>query len=97
MGLCAGPVAVAVGWLPRGLLQHPLQDAFSHCHALQCGFCTPAMVLAAFELIERNASPSREEIEEALSGQLCRCTGYEPIVDAVLLATGQASATAISS
>jgi carbon-monoxide dehydrogenase small subunit len=62
---------------------HPLQEAFAAHHALQCGYCTPAMVLAALELLERDPSPSRADIEHALSGNLCRCTGYTPIVDAV--------------
>jgi len=62
---------------------HPLQRAFSEHHALQCGFCTPAMVLSALELLEQSRAPTREEIEHALSGNLCRCTGYTSIVDAV--------------
>ena len=57
---------------------------------LQCGFCTPAMILAAVELLSRDGAPSREAIEEALSGQLCRCTGYEPIIEAVVLAASRA-------
>jgi len=65
---------------------HPVQVAFSECHALQCGFCTPAMVLSVVELLEREPDPSRDAIEEALAGQLCRCTGYEPIIEAVELA-----------
>lgn len=68
---------------------HPVQEAFSECHALQCGFCTPAMVLVAAELIERQPSPTTEDIEEALSGQLCRCTGYVAIVEAVALASAR--------
>lgn len=62
---------------------HPLQRAFSEHHALQCGFCTPAMVLSALELVEQDDAPTRQEIERALSGNLCRCTGYLSIVDAV--------------
>ena len=62
---------------------HPLQEAFWEKHGLQCGFCTPAMLLTAVELFESNPSPSREEIREAMSGNLCRCTGYQTIVDAV--------------
>jgi len=68
---------------------HPVQEAFAECHSLQCGFCTPAMVLAATELLGRESSPSIEEIEEALSGQLCRCTGYVAIVDAVTQAAAR--------
>jgi carbon-monoxide dehydrogenase small subunit len=62
---------------------HPIQQAFSEHHALQCGFCTPAMVLSALDLLERNPTPTRHEIEHALSGNICRCTGYTSIVDAV--------------
>jgi carbon-monoxide dehydrogenase small subunit len=62
---------------------HPLQRAFSEHHALQCGFCTPAMVLSALELLEQESAPVRQEIEHALSGNLCRCTGYTSIIDAV--------------
>ena len=62
---------------------HPLQEAFWEHHGLQCGFCTPAMLLTAKELLDANPSPSREEIQEAVSSNLCRCTGYQTIVDAV--------------
>jgi aerobic-type carbon monoxide dehydrogenase small subunit (CoxS/CutS family) len=61
----------------------PLQAAFHRHHALQCGFCTPGILLAAVDLLSRNPTPSREEIVDMLSGQLCRCTGYTPIVDAI--------------
>ena len=62
---------------------HPVQQAFHEQHALQCGFCTPGMVLAAVSLLEENASPSEDEIRRALEGNLCRCTGYQNIVKAV--------------
>jgi aerobic carbon-monoxide dehydrogenase small subunit len=62
---------------------HPVQEAFHEQHGLQCGFCTPGMVLTALELLRRNPSPSRDEIEEGMSGNLCRCTGYVGIVDAI--------------
>jgi aerobic carbon-monoxide dehydrogenase small subunit len=62
---------------------HPVQAAFVEYGAVQCGFCTPGMVLAAADLLERNSNPSREEIRVGLSGNLCRCTGYVKIVDAV--------------
>ncbi len=62
---------------------HPVQRAFVNHGAVQCGFCTPGMVLAAVDLLERNPAPSREEIRRGLSGNLCRCTGYQKIVDAV--------------
>jgi aerobic carbon-monoxide dehydrogenase small subunit len=65
---------------------HPLQEAFWEHHGLQCGYCTPGMIMAAADLLERNASPSEHEVREALAGNLCRCTGYHNIVKAVLSA-----------
>jgi aerobic-type carbon monoxide dehydrogenase small subunit (CoxS/CutS family) len=62
---------------------NPLQQAFKDCHALQCGFCTPGILMAATDLLSRDGSPDRAEIEDLLSGHLCRCTGYTPIVDAI--------------
>ena len=62
---------------------HPLQAAFREHHALQCGFCTSGILMAAVELVERGGRVPREEIVDLLSGHLCRCTGYEPIVDAI--------------
>jgi carbon-monoxide dehydrogenase small subunit len=63
-----------------------LQDSFWETHAQQCGFCTPGMLIAAHALLQRNLAPSDEEIREAIAGNLCRCTGYKPIVDAIRLA-----------
>jgi aerobic-type carbon monoxide dehydrogenase small subunit (CoxS/CutS family) len=65
-----------------------LQRAFRERHALQCGFCTPGILMAATDFLARNPSPSRAEVVDLLSGQLCRCTGYEPIVQAILDAAG---------
>jgi len=65
---------------------HPLQQAFHEQHGLQCGFCTPGMVLTALELLRRNPQPSRGEIESGMSGNLCRCTGYAGIIDAIEVA-----------
>jgi len=62
---------------------HPMQEAFSRCHGLQCGFCTPGFVLTAVHLLENEPSPTREQIRSGLSGNICRCTGYMGIVDAV--------------
>jgi carbon-monoxide dehydrogenase small subunit len=62
---------------------HPVQQAFSQCHGLQCGFCTPGMVMASVDLLRRNPTPTPEEIAEGLSGNLCRCTGYVNIIRAV--------------
>jgi carbon-monoxide dehydrogenase small subunit len=67
---------------------HPLQEAFIACHGLQCGFCTPGMVMAACCLLQANPKPSDEQIAEALEGNLCRCTGYVNIVAAVRQAAG---------
>ena len=63
-----------------------LQDAFCETHGMQCGYCTPAMILAAHSLLSKNASPTREEIVDAISGNICRCTGYAQIVEAIALA-----------
>jgi carbon-monoxide dehydrogenase small subunit len=65
---------------------HPLQKAFWEKHGLQCGFCTPGMLLTADELLAKNLNPTRDEVADAISGNLCRCTGYETIVDAILAA-----------
>jgi carbon-monoxide dehydrogenase small subunit len=70
---------------PDGTL-HPLQEAFLEAGAVQCGYCTPGMILTAKALLDRNPHPSRAETREALAGNLCRCTGYKKIVDAVELA-----------
>jgi carbon-monoxide dehydrogenase small subunit len=63
---------------------HPLQEAFWNKHGLQCGYCTPGMIMAAADLLERNPNPSEEEVRHGLEGNLCRCTGYHNIVQAVL-------------
>ncbi len=68
---------------------HPLQDAFSACHGLQCGFCTPGMIMSAKALLDENPQPSEAQIVHALEGNLCRCTGYVNIVAAVQLAARQ--------
>ena len=65
---------------------HPLQAAFADLGAAQCGYCTTGMLMAAKALLDRNPNPSRDEVIEAISGNLCRCTGYEPIVEAILAA-----------
>ena len=65
---------------------HPLQEAFREAHAVQCGFCTPGFLMTLVPFLEENPNPNEEEIREALSGNLCRCTGYQHIVDAVRLA-----------
>ena len=70
--------------MKRGAELHPLQAAFMEHFAAQCGYCTPGMLMAAKALIDRNPTPSRGEVVEAISGNICRCTGYEPIIDAIL-------------
>ena len=77
-----GEVQTVEGLARNGEL-HPLQRAFNEQHALQCGYCTPGMIMAATEILERNPDPSDEEIRKALEGNLCRCTGYQNIVEAV--------------
>jgi len=72
---------------PEGL--HPIQKAFVDKGAIQCGFCTPGMILTAKSLLEKNPSPDRDEIRRAISGNLCRCTGYHKIVDAIEAASAQ--------
>ena len=66
-----------------------LQDSFCEAHALQCGFCTPGMIVAAHALLEENSAPSEAQIREAIGGNLCRCTGYQQIVDAIQLAASR--------
>jgi carbon-monoxide dehydrogenase small subunit len=68
---------------------HPMQRAFSHQHGLQCGFCTPGMIMASVSILAENPKPTRREVREALEGNLCRCTGYHNIVNAVMEASGQ--------
>jgi carbon-monoxide dehydrogenase small subunit len=68
---------------------HKVQEAFRECHGLQCGFCTPGMIMQSVDLLNRNATPTEEEIRLGLEGNLCRCTGYHNIVRAVQTASGQ--------
>jgi aerobic carbon-monoxide dehydrogenase small subunit len=68
---------------------HPIQQAFWEKHGLQCGYCTPAMLMAAVELLEADPSPSRDDIRSAVGANLCRCTGYQTIVEAIELAAGR--------
>jgi len=68
---------------------HPLQDAFHRNHGLQCGYCTPGMIMAASSFLQENPNPTEEEVRESLEGNLCRCTGYQNIVASILDAAGQ--------
>ena len=76
-------VTTVEGLAPEADELHPLQAAFREAHALQCGFCTPGILLSMLPFLEANPDPSEEEIRQALSGNLCRCTGYQNIVEAV--------------
>src|SRR5260221_11685009 len=71
---------------------HPVQEGFWEKHGLQCGYCTPGMIIAASQIIDRNPNPSREQIRHGLDGNLCRCTGYQHIVEAVEYAAQKANA-----
>ena len=75
--------------LSDGVDLHPLQEAFWNKHGLQCGFCTPGMIIAADQLLKTNPNPTREEIRHGLEGNICRCTGYQNIVSAVESAAGK--------
>ncbi len=80
---CAGADVRTVEGLAEGAALHPLQESFADLGAAQCGYCTPAMLMTACALLEKSPDPGREEIREALSGVLCRCTGYLQIFEAV--------------
>ncbi|MCX8004401.1 MAG: (2Fe-2S)-binding protein [Burkholderiaceae bacterium] len=78
-----GCAVTTVEGLAQGERLHPVQQAFIDCHGLQCGFCTPGMLMSAVALLAENPDPTREEIERALEGNFCRCTGYANIVAAI--------------
>lgn len=80
-----------VAGLGDGARLHPLQDAFMRHFAAQCGYCTPGMLMAAKALLDRNPRPTREDVIDAISGNLCRCTGYEAIIEAILDAASASS------
>ncbi|MER6170962.1 (2Fe-2S)-binding protein [Streptosporangium sp. NPDC001681] len=88
-GQAEGRVVRTIEGLADGDRLDPVQEAFVECGAVQCGFCTPGLVVQAHDLIERIPRPSDAEIREALAGNLCRCTGYEKILDAVRLAAAR--------
>ncbi len=83
---CEGRAVTTIEGVAEGAKPHPLQDAFDVTGGAQCGFCTPGILMSAYALLQRERSPSREQIQHALSGNLCRCTGYTKIIDAVELA-----------
>lgn len=78
-----GAEITTIEGLARDGKLHPVQEGFWECHGLQCGYCTPGMILASVELLKRNPKPTRAEIAHGLEGNLCRCTGYSHIIDAV--------------
>ena len=80
----------------EGGVLHPLQAAFREAHGLQCGFCTPGMLMTLVPFLRDNPTPTAEEIREAISGNLCRCTGYQKIVEAVQLAADRASSPTVT-
>ncbi|MEM7275146.1 MAG: (2Fe-2S)-binding protein [Actinomycetota bacterium] len=83
-----GQAVTTIEGLADGEAMHPMQEAFMNCHALQCGYCTPGMVMASVSLLDENPTPTEAEVREGLEGNLCRCTGYHNIVKAVLTAAG---------
>jgi len=85
-GQAEGREVLTVEGLAEGDMLHRVQEAFVAAGAVQCGFCTPGLVVAAHDLLERDPDPSEADIREALAGNLCRCTGYQKIIDAVQLA-----------
>jgi len=89
---CEGRSIETVSGLADGPTLHPLQAAFMEHFAAQCGFCTPGMLMAAKALLDHNPNPTRVEVVEAIAGNICRCTGYEPIINAILAAAQQRGA-----
>src|SRR5919109_4151068 len=82
-----GATLMTVEGLAQGEELHPLQRAFHENHALQCGFCTPGFLMTALAFLQENPHPTEAQVREAISGNICRCTGYEPIVQAILQAS----------
>jgi aerobic carbon-monoxide dehydrogenase small subunit len=91
-----GAEITTIQGLANGTL-HPLQQAFHEEHALQCGYCTPGMIMAAADLLKENPHPTEEQVREGLEGNLCRCTGYQNIVRAVLKAAQAGQTSGVSS
>ena len=94
-----GAELLTVEGLARGNELHPLQKAFHERHALQCGFCTPGFLMTAFAFLKETPTPTEAQVREAISGNLCRCTGYLPIVQAILQAaseSGESSGKSVS-
>jgi len=81
-----GADIMTIEGLSDGKTLHPIQEAFREHHGLQCGYCTPGMLLTSYELLQENPAPTEDEVKTAVSGVLCRCTGYKQIVDSVMAA-----------
>lgn len=92
----AGAKITTIEGLSQGGQLHPLQAAFREAHGLQCGFCTPGMIMSAADLLAKNPNPSEQDIRSWLLGNICRCTGYHNIVKAVQIAAGQTSGQAVA-
>jgi len=82
-----GAELMTVEGLAQGDTLHPLQQAFQEHHALQCGFCTPGLLMTAYALLQETPHPSTDEVREAIAGNICRCTGYAPIIQAIVQAS----------
>jgi aerobic carbon-monoxide dehydrogenase small subunit len=89
-----GAKVTTIEGLARNGHLHPVQEGFWECHGLQCGYCTPGMILSGVQLLESNANPTRDQIAHALEGNLCRCTGYSHIIDAIEYASKKISSAA---
>jgi carbon-monoxide dehydrogenase small subunit len=89
-----GHRVLTIEGLAEGERLHPIQEAFVETGAIQCGYCTPGMVLRARDLLDHNPRPTVDEIKDAISSHICRCTGYVKIIDAIQLASGKMQATA---
>jgi carbon-monoxide dehydrogenase small subunit len=83
-----GEITTVEGLSSNGAL-HPVQNAFAECHGLQCGYCTPGLLLSTLHLLKRNAKPTEKQIRKAIAGNTCRCTGYQNILKAIRMAAGE--------
>ena len=89
-----GSTVTTIEGLAQGGRLHPVQEAFREHHGLQCGFCTPGMIMTAVDMLKRIPNPTEEQVRENLEGNLCRCTGYHNIVKAIMAAAGSSTPTA---
>ena len=94
VGQAAGSNITTIEGIAKGDELHPMQAAFRDNHGLQCGYCTPGMIMTGISLLKSNPNPSEEEIRHALEGNLCRCTGYQNIVKSIQYAAGKATSSA---